>query len=279
MTNTLAHRFGGSTLDTLAAAAGPRASAAQHIPLAAIEEDPDQPRRNFDVGALASLAESIRFVGVLQPVGVRLIGPSRYRLTWGARRLRAAALVGLQTIPAVLAGAEQQSYAAQVIENQQRAALSTRELAAAVEQMTQDGMSNATIASALAVSDQALKHYRAVGDLPPEMEPWLDVAPVRALYEVLLAWRKGDAEAVAIRAALAAHEGELSMTDARRIIAGATGRSAGTFDVAPVTVARPPIERGGKREKVTAVDVDAERVAQVRAWLDHPARPRPALTV
>ena len=64
------------------------------IPLHAIDEDPDQPRQEFDDRSLAELAETIQERGVRQPVSVRPhpTQPGRWMLNFGARRLRASRL-------------------------------------------------------------------------------------------------------------------------------------------------------------------------------------------
>ena len=72
------------------------------VPLAAIEENPYQPRTAFDEESLVALAASIREMGVLQPVLLRQVGDGRYQLIAGERRLRAAKRAGLNTIPAVI---------------------------------------------------------------------------------------------------------------------------------------------------------------------------------
>ena len=61
------------------------------VPVNAIAPNPKQPRTRFDEEALASLAASIREVGILQPIVVRRSGDGRYELIAGERRLRAAA--------------------------------------------------------------------------------------------------------------------------------------------------------------------------------------------
>ena len=72
------------------------------IPLDAIDEDPEQPRQEFDEQSLTELAETIRERGVRQPVSVRThpTQPGRWMLNFGARRLRACKRVGLSEIPA-----------------------------------------------------------------------------------------------------------------------------------------------------------------------------------
>ena len=71
------------------------------VPVDAITSNPRQPRRDFAEEGLEALAESIREVGVLQPVVVRARG-SGYELVAGERRVRAARLAGLATVPAVV---------------------------------------------------------------------------------------------------------------------------------------------------------------------------------
>jgi ParB family chromosome partitioning protein len=73
----------------------------EQLPVASIRPNPYQPRSHFDEEALAVLAESIREVGVLQPVLVRPADEG-YELIAGERRWRAARRVGLQVIPALI---------------------------------------------------------------------------------------------------------------------------------------------------------------------------------
>src|SRR5687767_6901855 len=71
------------------------------IPVGAIIPNTRQPREAFDEEALGGLARSIREVGVLQPVVVR-VREDGYELVAGERRLRAAKMAGLATIPAII---------------------------------------------------------------------------------------------------------------------------------------------------------------------------------
>jgi ParB family chromosome partitioning protein len=71
------------------------------VPIDVIEANPFQPRRRIDDERLKELADSIRNDGVLQPVVVRRKG-SRYELIMGERRLQAARLAGVPTIPVVV---------------------------------------------------------------------------------------------------------------------------------------------------------------------------------
>lgn len=69
------------------------------VPLGAIAPNPRQPRQSFDDGAIGDLAESIRELGILQPLLVRALGDGRYELVAGERRLRASKLAGLERVP------------------------------------------------------------------------------------------------------------------------------------------------------------------------------------
>ncbi len=72
------------------------------IRLEAIRPDPNQPRRSFPEDSLAELSDSIRQDGVIQPIEVTEIAPNQYMIVHGERRWRAAQIVELETIPAVV---------------------------------------------------------------------------------------------------------------------------------------------------------------------------------
>jgi ParB family chromosome partitioning protein len=72
------------------------------LPVELIEPNPNQPRRTFDEEALLGLAESIKIRGVIQPVLVRQLSNGTYELIAGERRLRAARLAELDSIPAII---------------------------------------------------------------------------------------------------------------------------------------------------------------------------------
>src|SRR5215204_3498821 len=74
----------------------------REIPLELIQPNGRQPRRTFDQTRLAELAESIRTRGVLQPIVVRPLAGGSFELVAGERRLRAAQMVELKTIPALV---------------------------------------------------------------------------------------------------------------------------------------------------------------------------------
>lgn len=140
----------------------PGAAQLVEVPIAAIRPNPHQPRDHFDDEALQSLADSIRELGVLQPVLVRAVGDREYELIAGERRWRAARRAGLSTIPAVVRRVEDRASLEQaLVENIQRQDLNPLEEAAALQQLIDDfnlthdevakrvGKSRATVTNAL----------------------------------------------------------------------------------------------------------------------------------
>jgi ParB family transcriptional regulator, chromosome partitioning protein len=86
--------------------AGEGPSGLMEVPVNAVAPNPKQPRTRFDDDAIATLAASIREVGILQPLVVRRAGDGRYELIAGERRLRAAKAAGLASVPIVLRDSE-----------------------------------------------------------------------------------------------------------------------------------------------------------------------------
>jgi ParB family chromosome partitioning protein len=137
------------------------------LPLDMIDEDPDQPRREFDEASLRELSETIALRGVRQPVSVRPhpTMPGRWMLNFGARRYRASRLAGKETIPAFV-DATADSFD-QVIENEQRQSLTPLELALFVQRQRQAGLALAEIARRLGKTRGYLTFVGALIDPPP----------------------------------------------------------------------------------------------------------------
>ena len=156
-------------LDDLSALDAPTLEASgQPLMLAvdSIDEDPDQPRHEFDSNALQELAETIRERGVRQPISVRPIlqQAGRWVLNFGARRLRAARLAGFREIPAFI-DTTADSYD-QLIENEQREGLKPLELALFVQKRLAMGDNQAEIAKRLGKSRQWVTLATALIEAP-----------------------------------------------------------------------------------------------------------------
>ena len=145
-----------------------------HLPVSRIRANPNQPRRYFDEHALGELAESIRQYGILQPLTVRctLTG---YELIAGERRLRAAKLAGLSTVPCLLAAAEGESSSVlALIENIQRRDLHYFEEAAAIAGLIRTyGFSQEEAADKLGKSQSAVANKLRLLRLSPACEALL----------------------------------------------------------------------------------------------------------
>jgi ParB family chromosome partitioning protein len=156
-------------LDDLAALDAPSPTSSGQpllLPVADIDEDPEQPRREFDANALHELAATIRERGVRQPISVRpnLQASGRWVLNFGARRLRASRLAGIETIPAFI-DTTADSYD-QVIENEQREGLKPLELALFVQKRLALGDKQADIAKNLGKSRQWVTLATALIEAP-----------------------------------------------------------------------------------------------------------------
>jgi ParB family chromosome partitioning protein len=100
-----------------------------YIPIDRIRANPNQPRKRFDEEKIQSLATSIRSDGILQPVVVRK-KESGYELVMGERRLQAARLAGVPTVPAVVRTvADMDTLRLALVENLQREDLNPIEIA------------------------------------------------------------------------------------------------------------------------------------------------------
>lgn len=123
-------------------------SSISEVEIAKVKANPNQPRREFDAEALSELAESIRQIGIIQPVTLRQMEDGTYQIIAGERRWRASQMAGLQTIPAYIRTADDEKMMQMaLVENIQREDLNAIEIALAyqnlIEQydLTQDALS------------------------------------------------------------------------------------------------------------------------------------------
>lgn len=157
------------------------------VPIDHLHEDPDNPRTEFPEARLDELAEDIRQHGILQPIVVHPADATgRYRIHFGAMRLRAARRAGLLHVPIAVRATAADPYA-QVAENQKRCSLSPLDLARFIRGRVDDGESNATIAKRLGMDLTSIAHHLALLELPPELDNVLKTGRCtspRTLYEL-----------------------------------------------------------------------------------------------
>ena len=109
------------------------------IPVDMIEPNPFQPRMTFDNEALEELADSIRTLGLIQPVTVRRKSADRYQIISGERRFRACRMAGMQEIPAYIREANDQGMLEMaIVENIQREDLDPIEVAMSYQRLIEE---------------------------------------------------------------------------------------------------------------------------------------------
>jgi ParB family chromosome partitioning protein len=159
----------GETSAALGEVAGARY---EEVAVTAITPNPRQPRRTFDEDALDELAESIKQVGLLQPVVVRAVGPGRYELVMGERRWRAAQRAGLTEIGAIVKQTQDDDLLRDaLIENLHRQQLDPLEEAAAYQQLLDDfGATHEELARKIGRSRPHISNTLRLLNLPPAVQ-------------------------------------------------------------------------------------------------------------
>ncbi len=171
------------------------ASGLLEVPVNAVSPNPKQPRTRFDDEAIGSLASSIREVGILQPIVVRKAGAG-YELIAGERRLRAAKIAGLATIPVVVRDTDDADTLREaLIENIHREDLGPIELAEAFRQLLEElGLKQEELAERVGVSRSHIANTIRLLQLPIDVQQLLTDGKLQAGHARALL-TLGDAEA------------------------------------------------------------------------------------
>jgi len=142
------------------------------IEIAQIEPNPNQPRREFDPDALQELANSIRELGIIQPITLRKIEGQKYQIIAGERRWRASQLAGLTKIPAYIVTVEDEGVMEMaLVENIQREDLNAIEIALAYQHLADEtGMTQAKISERVGKSRAAVTNYMRLLKLPAQVQ-------------------------------------------------------------------------------------------------------------
>ena len=153
---------------------GPGAEATgglREIDTASIRPNPYQPRERFDEEQLNELTESIREVGILQPVLVRPVG-DEFELIAGERRWRAARRLGIGRMPALVRESDDVAALEQaLVENVHRADLNALEEAAAYQQLIEDfSLTHEAVATRVGRSRTAVTNTLRLLQLPPSVQ-------------------------------------------------------------------------------------------------------------
>jgi len=197
----------GRGLAALLPAAGTEEGGLREVPVGAIAPNPRQPRREFEDASLDWLARSIQEVGILQPLVVRARADG-YELIAGERRLRAARIAGLTTVPVVVRDAgDGESLRAALIENLHREDLAPLELAAAFAELLEElGASQEEVAARLGYSRAHVANTIRLLSLPAPVQRLLAEGRIQPGHARALLGLSDD-EAMASLALRAAAEG------------------------------------------------------------------------
>lgn len=166
-------------------------STINEIPLSQIKANPDQPRRDFDEEKLQELAESIRQIGIIQPITLRSTGLDEYQIIAGERRFRAAGKAGLKTIPAYIRNASNDEVMQMaLIENIQREDLNAIDIAVSLNSLLETcNMTQEQLSGKVGKNRATISNYIRLLRLPAEVqmalkEKTIDMGHARALLSV-----------------------------------------------------------------------------------------------
>ncbi len=137
-----------------------------------IEFNPFQPRNQFNEAELNELVESIKALGLIQPVTVRSIGGGKYQLISGERRLRASRIAGLKEIPAYIRIADDQAMIEMaLVENIQRSDLNPIEIAFAYQRLIDEcKLTHDKVAERVGKNRSTVTNYLRILKLPPTIQ-------------------------------------------------------------------------------------------------------------
>ncbi|HNW50563.1 MAG TPA: ParB/RepB/Spo0J family partition protein, partial [Prolixibacteraceae bacterium] len=126
----------GALIDDASSINQSTATSIDEIEIGMIEANPWQPRTTFDEEALRDLAQSIKEVGIIQPLTLRKVSDSKYQIIAGERRFRASKLAGLEKVPAFIRESDDSNMLElALIENIQREDLDAIEVAVSYQRL------------------------------------------------------------------------------------------------------------------------------------------------
>ena len=163
-------------------------STINEISIDQIEANPNQPRREFDDEALQDLANSIKEIGIIQPITLRQIADNRFQIIAGERRWRASQLADLKALPAYIRTIKDENVMEMaLVENIQREDLNAIEIALAYEHLLEsNGMTQEKVSERVGKSRTAITNYLRLLKLPAQVQMALqkkeiDMGHARAL--------------------------------------------------------------------------------------------------
>lgn len=166
-------------------------SSIMEIELGRIKANPGQPRRKFDEEKLQELAESIRQIGIIQPITLRSMGDGTYQIIAGERRFRAAGIANLKSIPAYIRDASNDEVMQMaLIENIQREDLNAIDIAVSLNSLLETcGLTQEQLSGKVGKNRATISNYIRLLKLPAEIQialkdKTIDMGHARALLSV-----------------------------------------------------------------------------------------------
>lgn len=166
-------------------------SSINEVKLSAIKANPNQPRREFDETALQELADSIREIGIIQPITVRDMGDGTFVIIAGERRWRASQMAGLSTIPAYIRTVDDENMMEMaLVENIQRENLNAMEIALAYQHLIEQyGLTQERLSERVGKNRSTVTNYLRLLKLPAGIQMALknrtiDMGHARALLSL-----------------------------------------------------------------------------------------------
>lgn len=166
-------------------------STINEIPIDQIEANPNQPRRDFDETALEELSNSIRELGLVQPITLRQVAEDKFQIIAGERRWRASQMAGLKALPAYIRTVDDENVMElALVENIQREDLNAIEIALAYEHLLEkSGATQEKISERVGKSRAAIANYLRLLKLPAQVQMALqkkeiDMGHARALLSL-----------------------------------------------------------------------------------------------
>ena len=163
-------------------------STISEVPIDQIEANPNQPRRDFDDASLQELANSLRQIGIIQPITLRETGVNHYQIVAGERRWRAARMAGIDSIPAYIRTIDdEQVMEMALIENIQREDLDAIEIALAYQRLMDDyNLTQERMSERVGKKRATVANYLRLLKLPAEIqvgikEKKIDMGHARAI--------------------------------------------------------------------------------------------------
>lgn len=149
-----------------------QATHTNRIPIADIQVNPKQPRRDFDEQALNELAASIKLHDIIQPLTVTRLPNGKYQLIAGERRFRASKIAGLKDLPAYVRQAnDQQLLELALLENLQREDLNAMEVALSYKRMMEElSYTQEQVAERMGKERTTVTNYLRLLKLPPDIQ-------------------------------------------------------------------------------------------------------------